>query len=216
VDAYRATVNDVAASINDALNTRGGEVTSLGYSLINRARMRIWKYKVFPYLVKSASLTVDANGDASLPADFGRVVKILSASTGWQPEYLNSDPSADYRYEIVTTVATTVAGITKKMHFSSVASATVYLWYLVYLDPVSTVAHYLLFSAELIIKAALLIHAEDRRHNPRDVQMASDAFDAAIRDEIQFYFDNDVSFKPYPKDYEGAEVVNDDISMVGD
>lgn len=216
MDAFSAIVSDVLPAINDALNIRGGEVSNVGLSLINRARNFIWGYKPWGLFIGETTLTLDSSLEADAPSDFGRVYKITASSDIYKPVYSYNNPDKNYRYTFNNTITTT-GGYDINFRFYGNTSTSVFMKYIKKIDAaVSDNAHYLLFPANLIIAAALWLHASDTQKKPAEVQLYKSALDEHIRDFAQFYNKVDETQILYQDDFYGNQILNDDCTMMGD
>lgn len=214
MDAFSALVSDVISSINDTLNVRGGEVSNLALSLINRARARIWQYKPWTYLSKSVTLTLDSDQESDLPDDFGRVHIIQPTETTRFPVYGFRHTMKSRRYDFVNTVSITT-GITQKIKFYN-SQTSLFMVYIQKIDNVTDNTNYLLFPANLVIRAAELIFAESEQKNQSKIKSLKDAYEDEIRDFQQYYHSNNAQMMPAQRDYEDSTLINDSISMLGD
>ena len=214
MDAFAATVNDVKASINDFLNARGGEVSDLALSLINRARAYVWQYKPWSYLRATATLTLDANQECDLPHMFGRVHRITANSTTLFPVYGFEHTDVTLRYTFVNTVDNNL-GLYRKFKFHN-SQTSLYLVYIFRIENVSELTDYLLFPANLIIRAAELIRARDKNRKHAEIVDLKDAFDEEIKDFQQYYHSDNAQMSQPQRDYYGTLVSNDSIDMLGD
>lgn len=214
MNAFSATVNDVKASINDFLNCRAGQVSDLALSLINRARDHIWQYKPWSYLMTSATLTLDSNQETELPYDYGRVYRITDSETTFWPVYSFEHTDKTRRYTFVNNVSIEF-GIYQKIKFYN-SQTSLFLRYIQKIEDVSEDDHFLLFPANLIIRAAEIIHALDEQQKESKINSLQNAFDLEIRDFQQYYHSDNVQMTLPQRDYYGTNLYLDDITMAGD
>ena len=214
MDAFTAIVSDVLPTINDYLNVRGGEVTSLGLSLINRARAHLWQYKPWTYLSSAATVTLDSVGESALPTGFGRVHRITSDANTLFPVYAFRHTDKTLRYDFVNTAAV-ATGITQKIKFFN-SQTSVYMVYIQKIDAVSTNAHFLLFPANLVIRAAEWIFAIDEQQKESKIQSLESALNREIRDFQQYYHADNAQMVLAQRDFSGSDIANGSISMLGD
>lgn len=214
MDAFTSLVSDITPTINDFLNCRGGQVSNLALSLINRARFYLWQYKPWSYLRASEDLVLDSNQESDLPDTFGRVHKITDNSTTLYPVYSFNHTNKTLRYEFVNTVDTE-AGITQKIKFFN-GQPSVHLVYIQKFEKVAEEDNYLLFPSNLVIRAAEWIHAADAQQKDSTIS----SLERILNNEINqfqncFHDDNTQIFIPQ-RDYYGTDITNESINLVGD
>lgn len=214
MDLFSAIVSDVKPSINDMLNVRGGQVTDLALSLINRARYRVWQYKPWSYFRSSTTLTLDSDLESDLPSDYGRVHRITESETTTWPVYSFDHTDKTKKYTFVNT-ASISTGITQKIKFHN-SQTSLFMQYIMKIEKVTDDAHYLLFPVDLVIKAAMVEHALDEKQKAATVNYLDNALKEAMKDFSQFYHSANAQRTPTQRDYYGTEISNDTITMLGD
>jgi len=88
--------------------------------------------------------------------------------------------------------------------------------YIQKIDDVFTSAHFLLFPANLVIRAAELIHAVDEQQKETKVTSLQQAFDREMRDFQQYYHCDNAQMSIAQRDFYGTSVENESITMLGD
>lgn len=216
MDAFNALVSDIIYSINDALNARGGEVSNLALSLINRARSYLWGYAAWDLFRKEAEISIDSDLVGTLPADFGRVLRITSDEDTEYPVWAENDPNEDYRYRIKTSVSITTGLSPELQFYGDAVGSTMWLRYMQLCPNCTDNAHYLFFPAELVLRCARWLRSVDRHDNANDVKIQEDAFQKCLTDYRQFYHCNDRPRPQFNRDYYGESISNSSINMLGD
>jgi hypothetical protein len=160
---WDAIVGDIKPTLTGWLTCRGGSVSDLPLSLINRAIQKLWIYKPWDFLIKTGSLTV-SNLSATLPADFGRVIELYHDSdSDGRPDwyYFRNDKKIDHRYTLLDSFDKTT-GHSWAVTFPTTPTSTPILKYQKILSAVSTDAHYLFFPANLVLRAAQVEHIVEK------------------------------------------------------
>lgn len=151
--------------LKDWLNRTSGETPNLHVDLVNRATDWLWSKYLWEFLVKDASLTLDANREASLPADFGKVVKVFNGNGTGIEDYRYFANHEDYarRYDLVTAFDK-ATGHAWKLRFASAHGSSIYCRYQQGWTQYSSedASSYLLFPAELTLRTAQKLRMEDK------------------------------------------------------
>jgi len=191
--AWDSKVSDIYNSLNDWLNVRGGDVSDLALSLINRARQSLWQEYAWDYLVKKQTLTLVDN-TASLPDDFGRIIHVYYSTTNdgvpdWY--FSRNDKRLDRGYEIESTFSIET-GTTFQIKFFQTPSHTPILKYVVDLPDCTAQEHYMFFPSQLVYRKAQLEHIQDKPVSANEIQVIQDSFDTELRNFVQAhqYTDN--------------------------
>lgn len=181
---WTALVSDVKPELTDWLKTRGGTVSDLPLSLINRGRQRIWAYKPWDFLKKTSSLTLSALRTAALPSDFGRMLSVYHDSDNdGRPDwyYYRDDVRTDHRYTITASITLTAQpGWT--LLFAKSPDYTPVCLYQMAIEDCTANAHYLFFPRDLVIRAAQLCHVVENKMGAAEIKEIREDFDRLMLD----------------------------------
>lgn len=216
--AWDSKVSDIYNELSDWLNVRGGEVSDLPLSLINRARRTLWQYRPWDYLVKSHTFTIDANNEAAMPDDYGRMLNVgydLNGDGIFDWFFHANDPRPDRRYEFSSTF-TKEAGLVIKIKFPGTLSHTPQMKYIIDMPDCSEQTDYLFFPANLVLRGAQKARAIERGMSGLEVQALIDDYDKELRDFEQAHLYIDRAMDIYQKDSFYNEVQNPAYSLAGD
>lgn len=200
--AFDSKVSDIKSELNDWLNVRGGEVTDLALSLINRAVGSLWRYRPWDLLRTTVTLSLDSNNQVSMPADFGRMLYVGYDTDGdgvldWF--FANGCKDADKRYDLVTTFSKTT-GATMAIKFPKSPIRTPEMVYIIQLEKLTADTDYLFFPSTLVLRTAQKIHAIDKSISGLEVNAINNDYDSLLRDYEQAYYHIDRSMQNYQQD----------------
>jgi len=159
-DVFSTIRNRMLDWLSDVAN-EGNNITDLATDLLNRAQRELWEYRAWEYLLESGySLTISSKA-ATLPSDFGRMVRVWHDTDGDnRPDfyYYNRSNRVDDGYYIVSGF-TKAAGHTWTINFYNSPTQTVKIDYIKTLeDFTGTGTEYSFFPGELLLCTAQKIH----------------------------------------------------------
>lgn len=209
---YSGIVSDIKNELNDWLNTRGGLVSDLALSLINRAIEQLWLRREWDMLRKTYTMTLDTNNSCAVPSDFGRLLYVGrdSDSDGvldWF--YHNGDRDYYKRYELSTALsATNNVTIAIKFPFSPVTNPI--LGYVVKLNRVINDTDGLFFPATLVLLTAQKIHAIEKSMSGLEINGINNAWKELITDyeESNYHIDKSMSKWQHDSNFNRLSIEN--------
>jgi hypothetical protein len=141
----------------------GSNVADIALDRINRAQQELWMLRPWEYLLKRSALTISSR-EASLPNDFGRIVRVWEDTNGdGMPDrywYNRSRRTSDGYYLSGSFAKAT--GTTWKIKFYTAPTATCYVEYIASLtDFTGSSTEYSFFPGDLLLAMAQQIHLED-------------------------------------------------------
>lgn len=192
-----------------------GDEDSLTLDTINRAQDELWRYRRWDDLIASSELTLDSNRDASLPSDFGSVMRVYHDSdSDGRPDfdyYENSDHATGYT---IRSNFTKAAGHSWTMHFYRSPAHTPVLLYQKKIDDfVGTGTEYSFFPAELLLRKAQMLFNGD--NGDEDVGIEK-AYLTALRDYEQKHYQQNLNQKFVQNDIRGVALNLESYALSGD
>lgn len=209
--------SDVAPRLKDWLRVGdGGNVSDVALDLLNRAQDWLWQYKAWPYLAKTIQLTL-TNNAVTLPSDFGRVIDVYDDSNGdGYPDkrYFENNWDITRRYTLTDSFAT-ATGHSWVMTFNNPAAAP-YLKYQKLLTAFAgTGTEYSFFPAQLIIRAAQIIHYDEKGIEGSDYSALKQSLEDELRDYQQATVQTNSARSVPLRDNVGQIVSVEHISLSG-
>lgn len=215
--AFNSVVSDIKNVLSDWLNVRGGDVSDLPLSLINRAIEQLWLYRPWDLLRKTITLSLDSNNSTSLPVDFGRMIYVGYDQDGdgvidWF--FFNECRNVDKRYDLESAFSTTT-GFTLSIRFPKSPINTTKMRYVVSIGSVTNDTDYLFFPAQLVLRTAQKIHAIDKSISGLEVNAINQDYDNLLRDYEQAYYHIDRSMEKFQQDNYYNLIDNNNYSLDG-
>jgi hypothetical protein len=194
---YSGIVSDIKNELNDWLNTRGGLVSDLALSLINRAIEQLWLRREWDMLRKTYTMTLDTNNSCAVPSDFGRLLFVgRDADSDGVLDWYYSNGDRDYykRYELSTALSAT-NNVTIAIKFPFAPASNPILGYVVKLNRVVNDTDGLFFPASLVLLTAQKIHATEKSMSGLEINGINNAWKELIIDyeESNYHIDKSMS-----------------------
>jgi hypothetical protein len=215
-ETYTSVKNDFLDWMSDQAND-GGNVTDVALRTINKAQLSLWRYRPWTYLLKSQTLTLTSKA-ATLPVDFGRVVRVYSDSDGdGKPDtffYEHGRYDNGYKIRDVFAKAT---GHAFTITFYSTPANTVYLDHIVKLDDFTgTGTEYSYFPGDLLLAEAQYIHIVDSGLIGDEFQAIVNRRNELLRDYEEAHQYVNVDPRVQHNDYYGNEVLQETYTLDGE
>jgi hypothetical protein len=180
---WNAKVSDIKSELTDWLKTRGGSVSDLPLSLINRARQRIWSHRPWDFFITTGTLTL-SNNSASLPTDMGAIVQIYHDSdSDGKPDwfYYRNDARVDHRY-VITAAFTLAADPVWTITFPSSPASSPIVRYMKAIENCTADTNRLYFPAELVMRCAQLCHIIEKNLRGNEISVIRDDYERLLID----------------------------------
>lgn len=214
------TYSNIEKRLTDILNTEGGEVSDLPLSLLNSAQDWLWHYRRWEGLIKKATLTLDADYKADMPADFGNGALIRcysdTDSDNKPDRYLFKEARHKDGYTLRNTF-TKAAGHSWEIQFyRSPASSPIIEYQAVLTHFTGTGTEYTYFPADLLLVTAHLIYLEeDEIRDAAGYQMVYNRKQELLRDYEQTHQSQNVEMAMIQLDDEWQEIATEGYDMEG-
>jgi hypothetical protein len=200
------TYGDARKSFNDWNDDFGGDqVSDPTLDFIQRGERRIANSGRWPWMLRRATLTLsDKEVTLSSEQKEAEIIHIFSDPDGSGKRRKFYTEGEDY---VVTTTFSRETGMTKKVKFYTDPSATIKMDYQIELPTLTaTDAEFLMFSLDLVVKAAQLEYLEEEPADPNEYASIEKAYVERLKQEKRKRIGENQAHRQRINDEEGDEI----------